>query len=514
MREIPVVYVIFDLLWLDGHSLMGRSHDERRRALTLLDLQARHWQTPEAVHDGAALLAVTREQGLEGVVAKRRDGRYEPGRRSAGWVKVTNTERVDAVIVGWLPGDGRRGTSLGSLVVAVEDEGRLRYAGRVGTGFTDRELDRLTALLEPLQIDHGVVTDDRIPPEVTWVRPDLTAEVAFRHWTQDGLLRAPSYKGLREDADPTPGFLDAGDRVKGGDLVRVGERTLKVTNLEKVLYPAVGFTKRDVIAYLVDIAPVLLGHLERRPLTRKRYPDGVVGKAFFEKQAPSHTPEWVDTAAIPSRRGTVDYVLADELATLVWLGNLAALELHTALHRAERPDTPDTVVFDLDPGAPATIVECCQVALLLEGMLSGLGLQTVAKTSGSKGLQVYLPLNAGEATYDQTKTLARTIAQVLEQAEPELVVSRMAKTARPGKVLIDWSQNDPHKTTVSVYSLRARERPTVSTPVTWDEVRACAHGGDPQLLVFTAPEVVTRAAEQGDLFADAAALVQALPSLT
>lgn len=515
MREVPVVYVLFDLLWLDGHSLMGEPYDARRTALAELGLQDRHWQTPEAVDDGPALLEVTRAQGLEGVVCKRRDSRYEPGRRSAHWVKVTNLAREDVVIVGWLPGEGRRGEGIGSLVVAVEKDGRLRYAGRVGTGFTERELDRLAAVLAPLVIDEGAVEDARIPREVTWVRPELTAEVAFRHWTKDGVLRAPSYKGLREDAPLTPGFLDTGAPVRGGELVRVQDRELKVTNLEKILYPAAGFAKRDVIAYLVDVAPVLLAHLARRPLTRKRYPDGVEGEAFFEKNAPSHTPDWVHTVRVPSeRRGTVDYVLADDLPTLVWLGNLAALELHTALHRAELLDRPDTVVFDLDPGAPATIVECCRVALLLHGMLEGLGLQTVAKTSGSKGLQVYLPLNAGEATYAQTKPLARTIAEVLEQAEPDLVVSRMTKELRPGKVFIDWSQNDPHKTTVSVYSLRAREQPTVSTPVTWDEVRACAEAEDPDKLVFTARDVVARIAEEGDLFADARSLVQELPSLS
>lgn len=514
MKEVPVVYVLFDLLWLDGHSLMAESYDTRRAALEDLGLQGRHWQTPDAVSDGAALLEVTREQGLEGIVCKRRACRYEPGRRSAHWVKVTNLARADVVIVGWLPGEGRRGKGIGSLVVAVEEEGRLRYAGRVGTGFTEQELDRLVGLLAGLEIDEGVVQDARIPRTVTWVRPELTADVAFRHWTKDGVLRAPSYKGLREDAPVTPGFLEAGAPVRGGQLVRVEDRELKITNLEKVLYPAAAFTKRDVIAYLVDIAPVLLPHLARRPLTRKRYPDGVEGQAFFEKNAPSHTPDWVQTARVPSeRRGTIDYVLADDLPTLVWLGNLAALELHTALHRAESPERPDTVVFDLDPGAPATIVECCRVALLLQGMLDGLGLQTVAKTSGSKGLQVYLPLHHDEVTYAQTKPLARTIAEVLEQAEPDLVVSRMTKSLRPGKVLVDWSQNDPHKTTVSVYSLRARERPTVSTPVTWDEVRACAEADDPELLVFTARDVVTRVAEQGDLFADARSLVQALPSL-
>ncbi len=515
MKEVPVAYVLFDLLWLDGHSLMAEPYEVRRAALEGLGLQARHWQTPEAVDDGAALFEVTRQQGLEGIVCKRRDCRYEPGRRAAHWVKVTHLARVDAVIVGWLPGEGRRSAGIGSLVVAVEEEGRLRYAGRVGTGFTERELDRLQDLLEPLVIDHGAVQDPRIPRDVTWVQPEYTAEVAFRHWTKDGVLRAPSYKGLRDDAPPTPGFLDAGESVRGGQLVRVEDRELKVTNLEKVMYPEAGFAKRDVIAYLVDVAPVLLPHLAHRPLTRKRYPDGVDAQPFFEKQAPSHTPDWVHTVAVPSgRRGKVDYILADDLPTLVWLGNLAALELHTALHRAEHQDTPDTVVFDLDPGAPATIVECCQVALLLHGMLEGLGLQTVAKTSGSKGLQVYLPLNAGEATYAQTKPLARTIAEVLEQAEPDLVVSRMTKTLRPGKVLIDWSQNDPHKTTVSVYSLRAKAQPTVSTPVTWDEVRACAEAGDPELLVFTARDVVARVAEHGDLFADARSLVQELPELS
>jgi bifunctional non-homologous end joining protein LigD len=514
MQEVPVVYVVFDVLWLDGHSLMREPYDTRRSVLADLGLQGRHWQTPESVDDGAALLEVTREQGLEGIVCKRRDSRYEPGRRSPHWVKVTNLERADVVIVGWLPGEGRRGTGIGSLVVAVEEEGRLRYAGRVGTGFTERELDRLEALLPPRVIEAGAVEDTRIPRSVTWVRPELTAEVAFRNWTKDRVLRAPAYKGLRDDAPLTPGFLDAGASVRGGQLVRVEERELKVTNLEKVLYPATGFAKRDLIAYLVDVAPVLLPHLAGRPLTRKRYPDGVDGEAFFEKNAPSHTPEWVRTVRVPSeRRGAVDYVVADDLPTLVWLGNLAALELHTALHRAERPDRPDTVVFDLDPGPPATIVECCRVALLLRGMLEGLGLQTVAKTSGSKGLQVYLPLNAGEATYAQTKPLARAIAEVLEQAEPELIVSRMTKTLRAGKVLIDWSQNDPHKTTVSVYSLRARERPTASTPVTWDEVRACADGADAELLVFTASDVVARVAEHGDLFADSRSLVQALPSL-
>jgi bifunctional non-homologous end joining protein LigD len=204
--------------------------------------------------------------------------------------------------------------------------------------------------------------------------------------------------------------------------------------------------------------------------------------------------------------------VAEDVATLVWLGNLADLELHTPMARAPDVGRPTMLVFDLDPGPPATIVECCRVGLWLRGMFDGLGLRSVAKTSGSKGLQVYVPLNGQGVTYDATKGFAKAVAELLEQAEPGLVVSRQTKALRPGKVLVDWSQNDEHKTTVCVYSLRARERPTVSTPVTWDEVEACARAGDPELLVFEARTVLERVERDGDLFADALSVVQSLPA--
>ncbi len=279
-----------------------------------------------------------------------------------------------------------------------------------------------------------------------------------------------------------------------------------LSNLGKVLYPAAGFTKRNVIDYYAAIAAVLLPHLEGRALTVKRYPDGVEGKAFYEKQAPAHRPDWVQTVSVASeRREWIDYTLAQDLATLVWLANLAALELHT--------QRPTTLVFDLDPGPPATIVECCHVGLLLQAMFEALGLRSFAKTSGSKGLQVYVPLN-GDVTFAQTKPFARAVAELLERAEPDLIVSRQTRSLRPGKVLIDWSQNDQHKTTVCVYSLRARDRPTVSTPVEWDEVRTALASGDPHDLAFDAVQVLDRVSTRGDLLAPALSLVQVLPPAT
>ena len=514
-KQAPVVYVAFDLPWLDGHSLMALPYAERRARLDELGLEGARWQTPDhVVGDGPALLEASRASGLEGVVAKRLDSPYEPGKRSSCWVKVKNVRREDVVVGGWLPMKSpptSRHDRIGALLVGVEQDGALRYAGRVGSGFTDKELDRLRGELEerPSSPFDG---EPQPPRGAVFVEPTRVAEVEFTEWTSDGMLRHPSYKGLREEAPPSA-FLDAGTPVRDGVEVRVAGRTLKVTNLDKILYPKTGFTKRDFIEYLVAIAPAILLHLAGRPLTRKRYPDGVEGKSFFEKQCPSHRPEWVKTASIPLSSKTVEFCVADDLATLVWLGNLAALELHTSLSRAQAIERPTTMVFDLDPGPPATIVECCRVGLWLHGMFEHLGLQSFAKTSGSKGLQVYVPLNVPDVTYDDTKGFSLAVAELLQAEQPDLVVARMTKSIRGGKVLVDYSQNDEHKTTVNVYSLRARERPTVSTPVTWDEVRGCLDGGDPERLVFEADQVLERVAEQGDLFAPVRSLVQEIPAL-
>ena len=295
--------------------------------------------------------------------------------------------------------------------------------------------------------------------------------------------------------------------------VEVGGRQLKLSNFDKVLYPEAGFTKGQVIDYYTRIAPLLLPHLHQRALTLKRYPNGVDGQFFYEKNCPKHRPPWVETLSVWSARNKADvnYCLIDELAGLVWVANLASLELHTSLSHARDTQRPSMLVFDLDPGPPATVVECGRVALWLREVLDDLGLQAFPKTSGSKGLQIYLPLNT-PVTYNEAKPFAHALAKLLEQQHPKDVLSVMTKDLRKGKVFIDWSQNDDSKTTVCVYSLRARARPTVSTPVTWEEVAAVVESGDPDHLVFESDAVLERVAAHGDLFAPLNELEQSLPA--
>ena len=297
-------------------------------------------------------------------------------------------------------------------------------------------------------------------------------------------------------------------------IVDVAGRKLKLSNLEKVLYPAAGFTKGQVIDYYVRIAPVLVPHLAGRPLTMKRYPEGVDQEFFFEKNAPMHRPDWVKTAPIwsGSNRRTIHFILANDLATLVWIANLASIELHPSLSLAADIETPTMIVFDLDPGPPANIIQCAQVGLWVRDIFAHFGLESFPKTSGSKGLQVYVPLNT-PTSYDQTKPFAHAVARLLEHEHPGLVVSDMKKAVRTNKVFVDWSQNDEHKTTISIYSLRARERPTVSTPVTWEEVESALKKKDPQRLVFESKDVLSRVDKMGDLFGPVLTLKQKLPQL-
>jgi bifunctional non-homologous end joining protein LigD len=564
----PTTYVLFDLLWLDGHSLLGLPYVERRDRLTDLKLDGERWCTPEShVGEGMALLQATREQDIEGVIAKRLDSRYIPGRRSDSWLKIKHSYRQEVVIGGWTEGKGSRASRIGALQVGIYELDELRYAGRVGTGFGALELERLGVLLGPLERSGSPFAGRQPPRGAHFAEPRLVCEVEFSQWTKGGLLRQASYKGLREDkpatevvrerVEPPPvdpavkrgkagrgkakhgeaggggaargsgtrdevpsgrasvqALVDAGRRVRGGVEVELEGRMLKLTNLDKPLYPKPGFTKADLIGYYLTVAPVLLPHLLGRPLTLKRYPDGVDAEHFYEKQCPGHRPEWVQTVSVWSESNgrAIDYCLCQDLPTLLWLANLAAVELHPSLSLARPLECPRTLVFDLDPGRPASIVECCRVALVLREMFAELGMLAFAKTSGSKGLQVYVPLNDDEIAYAQTKPFAHAVADVLEQRHPELVLSSMARARRSGKVLVDWSQNDEHKTTVSVYSLRATPRPQVSTPVDWSEVEQCATARR-ALLTFSAEEVLRRIAEHGDLFAEVLSRRQTLPAL-
>jgi bifunctional non-homologous end joining protein LigD len=538
MQTHPVVYVVFDLLYLDGEDLTCEPYTRRRELLEGLELAGDAWQTPGySIGHAEELLEASKEQGLEGVMLKRVDSTYSPGKRNGTWLKVKNVSRQELVIGGWTPGEGRRKEHLGALLVGYfeEDGGKpdgskrlLRYAGKVGTGFKAADLTAIAARLAPLARKTSPFGAGPKPPKgAQFVEPRLVAEVEFRELTKEGILRHPAYKGMREDKAADEVVLEQATDPQGESLtatavkrprkkaaVTVEDRELELSNLDKVLYPKAGFTKGELIDWYARIGEVLLPHLRGRPLTLKRYPNGVEGKHFYEKRCPSHRPEWVTTASVWSDRhkGEIDYCVVEGLPTLVWLANLADIELHTSLSKAEAIERPTAMVFDLDPGAPADIIDCAQVAVWLRGLFEQLGLSCYPKTSGSKGMQLYVPLNS-DVTYDDTKPFAKAVAETLEKRFPDRIVSQMSKAKRPGKVLIDWSQNDRHKTTVCVYSLRAKEQPTVSTPLEWDEVAAALEAGEAQALVFDHAAVLERVAAKGDLFAPLLSEEQELPAI-
>jgi bifunctional non-homologous end joining protein LigD len=542
----PVTYMIFDLLELDSEPLLAQPYAERRARLESLGLSGTAWHTPE-IHrgDGAALLEATARQGLEGLVAKRLDSRYEPGRRSRAWIKVKNVRRQEFVVGGWAPGRGQRTAEIGSLLLGYHDDaGALRYAGRVGSGLGAADLSELTRRLTALDRHDSPFASGAATREARFVEPELVVEVRFSEWTSAGVLRHPIYLGLRDDVDagavvleppatPSPGraraaagtpraaagrrarapggrspqdragaVFDEVQATASGLTVAIDGRELRLTNYDKVLFPRTGFTKGQLIEYYATIAPALLPHLRDRPVTFKRYPDGVGGPFFYEKNVPAHRPDWVHSHPVASgRRGeTIEYCLVQDAPTLVWAANLAAIELHPSLARVPRLTHPTSLVFDLDPGPPAGLPECCEVALVLRGLFDGLGLDSVVKTSGAKGLQVYVPLD-GTATFADTKRFARQVADLLAAQAPDLVVSRMTRSLRGGRVFVDWSQNDRHKTTVSVYSVRAEDGPTVSAPLTWREVSEAHRRGDGEFLRMDTQAVLERVARDGDGFA-------------
>lgn len=519
-HSVPVTYLIFDVLHLNGRSCVDLPYTERRQLLEALNLNGPNWHTsPTFDGDGAAVVETAGEQNLEGVIAKRRTSRYYPGRRTADWLKITEVLTIEVLIGGWRPGEGRRTGSIGSLMMGVPTDNGVRYVGQVGTGFTDEALAALHDRLKPLVQKQNPFTNE-VPRErakgATWVKPELVGEVEFRNWTPDGRLRAPSWRGLRSDKDaadlepeatpdsaPPPTEEEPPEEPQQTNvLVEVEGRRLRLTNLDKVLYPDAGFTKAQVIDYYSRVAPVMLPHLKDRPVTLRRFPDGVTGQPFYEKNASRNAPEWIRAVRIEtpgSTRGneTLDFVVLNDLPSLVWAAHMAALELHIPQWKVNAKDerlTPDLLVFDLDPGAPATIVECCEVAEKLREVLSSHGLKAVAKTSGSKGMQLYAPIKT--TAVEKTSEYAKAVAEHLARENPKLITARMAKDLRPGKVFIDWSQNNQYKTTIAPYSLRGRPTPTASTPVTWDEVAKCRHPND---MTFTAGDVLDRLPDHADL---------------
>jgi bifunctional non-homologous end joining protein LigD len=494
------VLMLFDLLELDSEPLLDLPLSERRRRLEEVVGPAPGVLVSPQFDDGPALLEAARQQELEGLVAKKASSRYQPGRRSTDWHKLKLRQTQEVVIAGYTRGQGRR-TAFGALVVGVHDAGVLRWAGNVGTGFSDQEIERLRALLGPLErYDSPFAETPKMPrvrkTDVVWVEPTLVAEVEFAEWTHEGRLRAPSYLRLRDDKE-APDVRR--ERSPLPAELKRGRRTLRLSNLDKPFWPEEGITKGDLIAYYRDVAEVLVPHLRQRPFTMKRYPDGWQGNHFFQKQAPTHMPEWIARTAQPAstREGEkkiIDYALVNDELALLWMANMGCIDLHAWSSRVDKPDRPDWVMFDLDPSEGATFEDVVQVALLIKQTLDLLELESFPKTSGSRGIHVLVPI-ARRHLFSEAREFASIVGGALERAHPGLVTTEWSKAKRKG-VLVDANQNRPGATNAMVYSVRPRAGATVSTPLRWDEV---VSGLDP--AAFTMDAVLDRVARDGDLFA-------------
>ncbi len=509
--------VLFDVLELDSEPLIDLPLAERRKRLERLVGGAPNVYVSPQFDDGEALHAAAVEQGFEGVVAKRLDSQYQPGHRSTDWRKLKVRQGQELVVVGYTKGEGRRSGSFGALVVAVYEAGGLRWAGNVGTGYSDAEIDRLLKLMKPLRRpDSPLAEMPKMPRvrrgDVVWVEPELVAEVAFAEWTHEGRLRAPVYLGLREDKSASDVRKE---REAVPSVVGKGSRELRLSNLDKPFWTEEGITKGDLLAYYRDVADVLVPHLRDRPFTMKRYPDGWQGKHFFQKQAPTHMPEWIPRAPFPAstREGekkVIDYALVNDELALLWMANMGCIDLHAWSSRVDKPERPDWVMFDLDPSEGATFEDVVEVARLVKDTLDLLELESFPKTSGSRGIHVLVPI-ARRHTFPQAREFASVVAGALERAHAGLVTTAWAKAKRRG-VLVDANQNRQGATNATVYSVRPRAGAPVSTPLRWDEV---VEGLDP--AAFTMEVVLDRVARDGDLFAGVLggkqSLTQALKAL-
>jgi bifunctional non-homologous end joining protein LigD len=511
-RETPIVYYLFDLLEVEGEPIVDLPLEERRERLEqLLDKRNKTVRFSEGFDDGEALLSAAVKQELEGIMAKRLGSRYLPGKRTRDWLKIKGHGRQEFVIAGYTKGQGRRSGTLGSLVLAMYEGRELVYVGNVGTGFNDKEIDRLLRKLKPLARDtppfKSVPKMPRVRKgDVVWVEPKLVAEVEFVEWTHDGHLRAPAYKGLREDKDAT----EVRREEPMATEVRKGKRVLKFSNLDKPFWPEEGITKGDLLSYYRRIAPVVLPHLKDRPFTMKRYPDGWQGNFFFQKDAPKGMPDWIPTASIvvstreqPRRKRRIDAPLVNDELALLWMVNMACIDLNTWYSRIDKPERPDWVLFDLDPSPDVGFPETVQVALLVKEALDALELESCVKTSGSEGIHILVPI-ARRYTYADTRQFSAIIAGALARTHRGLVTTEWSKAKRRG-VLIDSNQNGEGKTIASVYSVRPKAGAPVSTPLRWDEVN---EGLDP--AAFTMDAVLGRVEKHGDLFADVLKTKQSL----
>jgi bifunctional non-homologous end joining protein LigD len=500
----PIVYYVFDVLELEGKPVVDLPLVERRKLLEqLLDRRNKTVRLSETFDDGEALLAAAKQQQLEGIVAKRVDSRYLPGKRTRDWLKVKTHSEQEFVVAGYTKGTGRRASSFGSLVLGYYAGGELVYAGNVGTGFGGKEIEKLLDLLRPLRRDrspfHEVPKMPKVRKgDVIWVEPKLVVQVEFVEWTHDGRLRAPAYKGLREDK----GAQEVRREEPITDVVKKGSRELKLSNLDKVFFPVERITKGDLLEYYRAVAPVLVPHLKDRPFTMVRWPDGIEGKKFFQKDAPSHMPEWiptfrtqVSTREAPRQKKWVNFPVVDDELALLWMVNMGCVDMNTWYSRTDRPERPDWVLFDLDPSPDVGFAETVQVALLVKQALDAFGLVGFPKTSSAEGMHILVPVER-RYTYAETRQFAEIVAGAIARTHQGLATTEWTKSKRRG-VLIDSNQNGEGKTIASVYSVRPRPGAPVSTPLRWSEVNEKL---DP--LSFTMPVVLERIRKHGDLYAD------------
>jgi bifunctional non-homologous end joining protein LigD len=499
----PLVYYAFDLLELDGKPLLDLPlHERKARLRKLLDGRVKSVSYSEDFDDGDALFAVAKERGLEGIIAKRADSTYKPGRRTRDWLKVKTENNEEFVVAGYTRGSGRRAGTFGALVLAVNEGNELRYVGNVGTGFDDAEIRKLLKLLKPLHRDSSAFTVAPKMPrvrkgDVQWVEPRLVAQVRFGEWTHDGHLRHPAYQGIREDKDA--GEVTAPQPIES--VIRAGKRELRLSNLDKPFWPDEGITKGDLLRYYRAVAPVLLPHLKGRPFTMRRYPNGAYGDAFFQKDAPKHMPEWIPTyrALVSSRNSAgskkwVDFPLVNDELALLWMVNMGCIDMNTWYSRIDKPDRADFVLFDLDPTPEVPWQQTVEVALILKELLDALELASFPKTSGGKGFHVLVPLDR-RSTYEDTRSFAEVVAGAIARAHPKLATTEWSKARRRG-VLIDANQNGEGKTIASAYSVRPKPNAPVSTPLRWDEVNEKLNPS-----IYTMPVVLERVRMHGDLYA-------------
>jgi len=538
MRDNPATYVVFDILELDGRELISTALRIRKK--TLKDVLSAVPGVVYADHverDGESFFSLITERGIEGMIGKRADSTYQPGRRSSDWVKVKAWQTQSCVVAGWTGGRGRRSEQLGALVLGVYDGDRLVHCGQVGTGFDDAMLRTLRSHLEPMtQAASALDPAPRTAEPATWVHPELVCEVRHAGWTKQGILRHPAFLGIRddvwprdcrrevaapveavlEDASTAPGSAPAAalDQLlaqlaglKDSDTFEVEGRTLRLTHLDKVMWPGDGLTKRDLIAHYLRVGDVLLPYLRDRPLSMQVFPDGIDGKHFWRKDKPSHAPEWIRSWTYHGEK-TKNYVVVDELATLVWVANAASIDLHPWHSRIDAPRQPDWAVFDLDPAEGATFESVLTIARLIEVALRHYGLHSVLKTTGQTGLQIYVPVRRGP-DYAAVRGWVEGVSRAIGRIVPELVSWEWSVRRRTGKVRIDFTQNMINKTLNAPYTVRAVPGAPVSAPITWAEL------DDPELRPdrWTVRTIGGRLAARGDLFAGALAGDQDLPPL-